>query len=564
MAIAEFLDAKKTYDAELGALGKVYAAIDSDWYDVTAYNDVLQILRNMDGVQVDMAHHLKGRMADAVRRAKDEGKSWVIDNLYELNRKILCYCAPECFDDYVQYMEIDRPYEKKFYLPRRKQLRPLAEDMERLERRELEFLAISLPPGVGKTTLAEFFLTWTGGRHPELSILTGSHSNSFLRGMYGEILRMLDPIGEYKWREVFPRLRVINTNAQDMMIDLGETARDGKRFATYEFSSIGSGNAGKVRASNLLYADDLVSSLEESLSRERMDKLYQTYSTDLRQRMLGSAVQLMIGTRWSVHDVIGRLEQMYADNPKAKFVVCPALDENDESLFDYPIPAGYTTKFLHEQREGMDDLSWRALYMGQPVEREGQLYPEDELRRYYELPDAEPDAILAVCDTKDQGSDYCVLPIAYQYGQDYYIDGVVCDNSSPTVVEARLVSALLKYNVHMAQFESNSAGGKVAEKVQREVKEKGGRTKIVTKYTTANKTTKIIVAQPFVLEHFLFKDKSVIKSDKEYKLFLSMLCGYTMVGRNAHDDVPDAIAMLANYVQTFGSMKAVALISPFK
>ena len=549
---------------EIEVLKKIYSVIDDNPFEVSAYKDAFSAIRNMGEVQVDMAHYLKGKMGEASRLAKESGKGWVIENLYELNRLILCYCAPECFDDFIQYMEIDRPYDKKFYLPRRKQLKPLADALEQLERRELEMLGISLPPGVGKTTLAEFFLTWTGGRHPELPNLTGSHSNSFLRGMYGEINRFLDPNGEYKWHDIFPTLHVINTNAQDMMIDLGEDAKDGKRFMTFEFSSIGSGNAGKVRAANLLYCDDLVSSLEEALSRERMDKLYQTYATDLRQRKIGSCVELHIATRWSVHDVIGRLEQMYADNPRAKFIVCPALDENDESLFDYPIPAGYTTKFLHEQRDAMDDASWRALFMNEPIEREGLLATEEELRRYFELLDGEPDAIISVCDTKDRGTDFCVMPIAYQYGQDYYIDGVVCDNSNPEIVEAKLVSALLQHNVQMSRFESNSAGGRVAEKVQNEVRARGGRAKITTKYTTQNKETKIIVNSPWWKEHCLFKDNSVVKNNKEYRVFLNFLCTYSLMGKNKIDDPVDAMAMLADYAQSFSAGRAEVMRSPFR
>ena len=115
----------------------------------------------------------------------------------------------------------------------------------------------------------------------------------------------------------------------------------------------------------------------------------------------------------------------------------------------------------------MDDASWRALYQNQPIEREGQLYNEDELRRYFELPNREPDAILSVCDTKDKGTDYCVMPIAYQYGNDFYIEDAVCDNSNPEIVEVRLVAKLIQHKLQMSRFESNSAGGKIAEKVQK-------------------------------------------------------------------------------------------------
>ena len=482
----------------------------------------------------------------------------------DLYWKTHLFDAKFSLDSYCLYMERNKPIDKQFYLPRRKQLLPLAEALQDLEDRKINLLALSLPPGVGKTTLAEFFLSRTAGLHPEKANLVGSHSNSFLRGVYGEMLRLLDPQGDYCWNDIFPDLKVVSTNAQDMMIDIGEDKRRGKRFATLEFSSVGSGNAGKVRAENTLYCDDLVDGLESALSRERMDKLYNTYAVDLRQRKLGDMVcELHISTRWSVHDVIGRLEQLYVDDPMARFIQIPAMDENDESNFDYPYGVGYSTEQFRAQRDAMDDASWRALYMNEPIEREGQLYPEDELRRYFELPDGEPDAIIAVCDTKDKGEDYCVLPIAYQYGNDYYIEDVVCDNSAPSVVETRLVMKLMKNGVHMAQFESNAAGGKVAEKVQNEIRAKNGRTKIVTKYTTANKTTKIIVNSPWVKEHCLFRDKSVINGDKEYLLFLRQLCGYTMAGKNKHDDVPDAMAQLALYCQSFAAGRAEVFARPW-
>lgn len=531
--------------------------------DIVAYRDAFSVIRNIGTenkrVEVELAHDLQKRM-----KGLSQGSDKVRQALYALNRDILCYCAPEVTDDYILYMEIDRPFDKQFYLPRRKQLKPIADALDQLERRELEILGISLPPGTGKTTIAEFFLTRCGGKHPELPILVGSHSNSFLRGMYGEILRFLNPNGEYKFNDVFPNIHVINTNAQDMMIDLGQDPTEGKRFMTFEFSSIGSGNAGKVRAANILYCDDLVDGLEAALSRERMDKLYQMYATDLRQRKIGSCVELHIATRWSVHDVVGQLERMNADNPKAKFITKPALDENDESNFDYPIPAGFTTKFYHEQREAMDDASWRALYQNEPIEREGQLYPEEELRRYFELPDGTPDAIIAVTDTKDTGKDFCCMLIAYQYGNDYYIEDMVFENFAPEIIDEQLVAKLLKHNVQTCQFESNAAGGRTADRVQERVKANGGITKITKKWTQSNKETKIVVNSPFVKEHFLFKDNSVLHQEKEYRDFLRFLCGYTMAGRNSHDDAPDAAAQLAEYVQRFNLGRAEIMRNPFR
>lgn len=529
----------------------------SDYGALKDYFDCCQLLEPED---FDVAHAHNKKVREFAKQYAKEQNSL---NMLDLYKKTLLFDAPHELDSFIQYMEWERDPSKKFYLPRRKRLKQVVDALQDLADKKIDLLGISLPPGTGKTTLALFFLTFLSGRNPEKPILTGSHSNAFLHGAYDECIRMLDPRGEYLFNDIFPKVHIVKTNAQDMMLDLGDNPHSGKRFATLEFSSVGSGNAGKVRAENLLYCDDLVSDIQQSMSRERMDTLWQQYTTDLRQRKIGDCRELHIATRWSVHDVIGRLEQNYEGNPRVRFIVIPALDENEQSNFDYGNHAGFTTQFYIEQREIMDDASWRALYMNQPIEREGQLYNSDELRRYFELPDSEPDAIISVCDTKDKGTDYCVMPIAYQYGQDFYIEEIICDNSAPEVVEARLVSALIKHRVQMSRFESNSAGGKIAEKVQREVKEKGGITKINTKYTTANKETKIIVNSPYVKEHFLFKDDSVLKTSKEYRRALQMLCGYTMAGKNKHDDVPDAFAMLSEYAQSFEHVKAKIFVSPF-
>ena len=478
--------------------------------------------------------------------------------MYGLHKEVLLAAAPYDFDSYIQYVEWGRSPEKKFYMPRRKQLRMLVDAMQELADDKLDLLAISMPPGTGKSTLAIFYLTWLAGKYPDAPILTGSHSNSWVRGAYDECLRVMDPRGEYLWNDVFPEVQVSGTNAKDCRIDLGKR----KRFETLEFTSIGTGNAGLYRAGTLLYADDLVSGVEVAMSKERLDKLWEIYNTDLRQRKIGRCKELHIATRWSVWDVVGRLEMEYGSSDRARFIVMPAVDENDESNFDYPYGVGFSTQFYREQREIMDDVNWRALYMNEPIEREGLLYSADELRRYFELPDGEPDAIIAVCDSKTKGDDYCVMPVAYQYGPDFYIEDVICDNNAPNTVDPRLAAMLLKHNVHMARFESNQAGGKLAEKIQGMVKEGGGRTKLTTKYTTANKDTKIVMAQPWVLEHCLFKDDSV-KQGKEYRRFLQFLCGWTMSGRNRHDDVPDAMAQLAGFVQSFGMNKVEIVKRPF-
>jgi predicted phage terminase large subunit-like protein len=539
----------------------IFQKIKKDPDDMRAYRDLLNICRETMKTDIPLAVRYLENLSDWIEEIipgiKDIGK---MREMFSFHREVVFAGARESFHLCLLAVEWNRDPDKKFYPPRKMVLRQVVQALQELEERKLDLLAVSMPPGSGKTTLAIFYLTWIAGRHPEEPSLTGSHSNSFVRGVYDECLRIFDQNGDYLWQEVFPETQVVNTNAKDCRIDLGKR----KRFETLQFTSIGTGNAGLYRAMHLLYCDDLVSGIEVALNKERLDKLWETYTTDLRQRKIGDHCgELHIATRWSVHDVIGRLESMYGDSPRAKFIVLPAMDANDESNFDYAYGVGFNTQFYRQQRDIMDDASWRALYQNEPIEREGLLYHQDELRRYFELPSSDPDGIISICDTKDKGTDYAFLPVAYVYGQDYYIEDCICDNGLPDIVDARLADILIRHKVHQSRFESNSAGGRIAEKVQQMVKDKGGITHITTKYTTANKETKIIVNSAWVKEHCLFRDESLYKKNSEYGKMVNMLCSYTMAGKNKNDDVPDGMAMLAEYAQSLGGSKVEVFQRPW-
>lgn len=473
----------------------------------------------------------------------------------QVHKDALLFDAYDDLDAAIQYAEWDREYSKQFYLPRRKQLYPIVKQLERLERREITTLGIMAPPGIGKTTVAIMFLVWSGCRRPELSIFCTSHSNPFLETLYAEILRMLDPKGEYLWADIFPKSTVQRTNAKDMRINLDNP----KRFDTFQFSSIGSNIAGKVRASNLVYADDLVGNLEEAMSRERMDKLTGSYFTDARQRAIGDWAELLIQTPWSLYDPIDTIERQQSDDPKSHFIHLPALNENDESNFDYPMGLGFSTEAYHKLRDSMDEASWNALYMTRPIEREGLLYNMDELKVYSELPDMSPDGIIAACDMKDTGKDYCVMPVAYQYGDEYYIEDIVCNNGALDMVDAQLVSTLLRHKVNLARFESNAMGGRAAQKIQHEVKAKGGITTLSGVYHTQNKETRMVYHAPFVKQHFRFNERKM-QTDRQYRDAIGMLCSYSLMGKNKHDDVPDAFAMLAEFAEHFARGMKVKIL----
>ena len=515
-----------------------------------------------DEENFSLAHELVKGVRSASNKMMRDGVE--VEKMLDLYYRTHLFDAPFFFDSFCIYIEKDRAPDKQFYLPRRKQLLKCVQGIQDLEDGKLHTLAISLAPGVGKTTLAEFGLAWTCGRNPFLPNLIGSHNAAFLTGMYGEMLRIFDKLGEYRWEDVFPNLKVINTNAKDLMIGIGQEPSDDMRFKTLQFGSLGSQLAGRVRAANWMYLDDPVDGIETALNRERLDKLWQTVYTDFFQRAIGNRVKrLIIGTRWSLADPIGRLEESYENDPGARFIREPVLDENDKSRFDYPYGLGYTTEALLKQRELMDEPSWLALYQQQPIERDGQLYDPSELRRYFELPDREPDTILAICDTKEQGADFCVCPVFYQYGTDFYLDAIICDNGKVEVVQERVAQLLYDRKVKQCRIESNRGGTIFAQNVEKRVKELGGMTSITTKWTQTNKETRIQVNSAMVKSHVLFKDESKYALDKEYRQAMSQLTTYSMVGKNKHDDVPDALAMFIDWQMSDRSNIATIMKRPF-
>lgn len=514
--------------------------------DLSDYDNLLSLL-GMANEVIREDKELSRKLANKVRFLALRLCATGDIKYYDLYNKALLFLAQEHkdFDSYLLYVEKNRDPEDRYYQPRRNKIYWLVQKMQRLIDDELDILSISMPPGTGKTTLGEFFISFVMGLYPNTPNLMSSHSGFMTRMFYDAVLNIITS-NEYCWSDVFPDIVFEGNNAKEETINLGRW----QPFKTLTCRPIRGSLTGVTRCEGFLYVDDLVSGIEEALSIDRLDKLYGEYTTDLKSRKKKKAKEIHIATRWSVHDVIGRLERMYEGNPRAEFIAVPDIDpQTGKSNFDYDYDVGFDEKYFHDMEMSMDDVSYRCLYKSDPIEREGILYHPTELQRYIGgLPDREPDSILAICDTKDTGTDYNFLGVFYQYGDRYYLEDLVFKNIDPGTLDELNSDMLVKHHVQQAQFESNKEGSRTANEVERLVKAKGGRCHITKKYTTQNKETKIIVNSSWVKEHVIFKDITEYEPKSDYGVMMSFLCSYTQLGKNKHDDAPDTLAMFAQFV----------------
>lgn len=476
----------------------------------------------------------------------------------DLYWQALKFEAPHLFDSYLLYLERKRLEQDRFYSPKRKQLNKhgLIQSLQDMEDDKLDILSISMPPGAQKTTLEKFFCSWIIGRHPDDFSLFFSHSGDITRMFYDGVMDITTNSDEYCWQEIFPDVKFHSTNAKRETINFNKY----KPFSNIQCTSVGSKNAGKVRANRYLYCDDLIGGIEEALNKNILDKLWRIYGTDAKQRKMDGCKEIHIATRWSVHDVIGRLKDIYDGDDRAKFIAVPDIDPvTGKSNFDYKYN-GFSVEFFHDQERTMDEISYKCLYKNEPIEREGLLYTDEELRRFITLPITEPDAVWGICDTKNKGTDFLFLPCMLQYGNDFYLTDCICDDNSNYGIQYERTSDLIvNTGMQQCQFESNNGGDRVALEVSKLVEEKGGHCNITTKYTESNKETKIIVNADWVKKHVLFRDRENYKPKEDYGKMMGFLLSYSVRGKNPHDDVPDGLASFALFVTT-GFVRAAQII----
>ena len=528
-------------------ISKIFAKIKKTPADAEAYEDLFDLCRNIEAEDFKLAHdtnrELRKLVAEAVVRRYDA------ERFFSLYRRSLLFDARHDLDSYLLYLEIDRPPEERFYQPRRRVLKKAVDAIQRLVDGELDELFISMPPRVGKTTLLMMTVTWLLGRNSEKSNLYSAYSDLITKAFYSGVLEIINDPATYRWADVFPEAKVVQTNAQEEILNVDRR----KRYPSLTCRSLYGTLNGACDCNGFLISDDLIGSIEEALNKDRLVSAWSKVDNNLLTRAKEQARILWVGTRWSMIDPAGlRMELLTNDERFAsrrfEIINLPALDENDESLFEYDYGVGFSTTYYRERRASFernnDMASWNAQYMGEPIERDGALFSPADFTYYNGvLPEGIPDRVFMAVDPAFGGGDFVASPVCFMYGELIYVHDVVYDNGDKSVTQPLLASAVEKHAVAAMQIEANKSTEAYKEGVEKLLRDKGIKINLTTKAapTDKGKNQRIFDKAPDIRERMVFRESG--KRSKPYELFMQNVFSFKMFAKNKNDDAPDSLAM---------------------
>ena len=532
----------------------VEKAFQRDLSDASALSDAfdsLRLLAEQDGFEE--AH----RRNKEIRRLSAKYAAERTDvKMFELNKRALLFDAPYDLDAYLMYLEFNRKPQERFYLPRRRIMKRVADAMQRLVDGELDELFLSMPPRVGKTTMLMMFVTWLVGRDSEKSNLYSAYSDVITSAFYNGCLEIINDPMTYLWHDVFPMAKIVSTNAKDETFNIDRK----KRYPSLTCRSLYGTLNGACDCNGLLVSDDLIGGIEEALNKDRLVSAWSKVDNNLLPRAKETAKVIWCGTRWSMVDPAGvRMDLLLNDerfrSRRFEIINLPALDEQEHSNFHYLYGVGFSDEYYIQRRASFernnDMASWLAQYMGEPIERSGALFEPQDMRFYNGvLPDDEPVRVFMAVDPAFGGGDFTASPVCYQYADGaIYVADVVYSDGDKRITQPLIVKKVLEHNVKAVQIEANRSTASYKEEVEELLKKQGVRVNITTKMAPNNvsKETRIFDKAPEIREFYFLEEG---KRSKEYSQFMQNVYSFKLTGRNKHDDSVDSLAQAVEMVRS--------------
>lgn len=312
-------------------------------------------------------------------------------------------------------------------------------------------------------TVSETFPSWFIGRNPNRRVIEVSYGDALAQRFGRENKKKIVEFG----KDIFD-IQLDRTNASNT--DFGIYGyRGGMISAGYQSSITGQG-------ADLLVVDDPIRNRNDAHSPAYKARLWHEWQNTLLTRLHPGGAIIIILTRWSEDDLVGRLLEEEGD--KWDVISLPAEAETDNDVLGRKLgeplwpEIGYDEKWLVEKKKEVGSVVWNALYQQHPTPLEGGLIKRNWFQYYNALPNHFDEVIQSWdCTFKDATtSDYVVGQVWGRIGADKYLIDMVRDRMGIVGTMQAIRNLSAKYpEAHTILVEDKANGTAVIEMLKREI-----------------------------------------------------------------------------------------------
>ena len=418
---------------------------------------------------------------------------------------------------------------KDFYNDKKEYLKDLCNQLQSFIDSNKKILVINMPPRFGKSYTATLFVQWLLGRNNKLKIMTGSYNETLSSTFAKQVRDMIateQTQGVTVYRDIFPDTKIKYGEAS-----MNKWALEESQVANYLATSP-TGTATGFGA-DLIVIDDLIKNSEEAYNSNVLEKHIDWFTNTMLSRTEKGFKLIIIMTRWASNDLAGFILSNYDNvvhiNYKAINDDGTPLDEGTLSLEDFE----FKTKNMAKEIV-------YANYQQEPIDIKGRLY--SEFKTYVDLPKEKIVKISAYCDTADTGDDFLCNIIYADCKDSAYILDVIYTKEAMEITEPMVAEAYKKFNVNVADIESNNGGRAFARNVERITRDKGNyKTVVKWFHQSGNKIARILSNSAWVNNNIYMP----VDWKNKWSEFAKDIISYQKEGKNKHDDGPDALTGVA-------------------
>ena len=484
-----------------------------------------------------------------------------IDNMSEFfnyYKRAYCFCAQRDFSCFVDYIEWNLP--KKVLANRREVLKPYVDALNRIAfDDQLQFLIVSYPPSLGKSYLATLFTAWGYGLSINNSVIRMSYSDELVLGFSRTVKGI---ISSPEFAEIFPLFRLYNGKPFEVERESDWKIKNASVPKSNHIARTRNGSTTGERASFAIIFDDMTKGAEEANSESVHRGIYDKWNTEWWNRRDGVRCKfIFVGTQWTPEDILNRIIEdrnkistlQPTDNPyvmesedKSTIVIrVPMLDENHKTTCSEVYPQ----QIAEQIEQNTDPFLFSCVYQQNPIAPTGRELAWECLQTYIDSPDDLAPYCMAVIDTKRKGKDNLNMFICKPdgHGKHYLWDAIFSKKPMQSLYDD-IIEKIILHRITTLVIENNTDES-LKTLLDDRLKARGVYwCKILEKYNTVKKETRIKDNLWTILTLIIFKDKSIVKPNTDLGRLMDNITKYSFDYPNKFDDGPDGTALYASEI----------------